>query len=105
MKTETFISLVDILKVRPEMYIGRRSVTALFYYLFGYYNAVCDIFDTRDFNIPSNQFRDWLCTKYSNKNVGAVDWLYLLLTATDGDEEMAFNLFWQEWDEFLSQRK
>jgi len=94
--------LIDIIRARPMMYIGLPSVTRLSMFLAGYHFAVAKCCDNEFFALAQSEFRDWLASQYSEKSM--VGWEEILLTQTNNDEELAFDLFWKKWDEFCKEK-
>ena len=89
------------MRTDPCMYIGEYSMTKFGMYLQGYLHACMDL--DKDFIRPKEfaLFRNRLAKKYHNLKSIWIDGL--VLEKAEGDEEQAFHLFWQEWDEFCKE--
>ena len=102
MKRNNIESLIELIRKRPAMYIGEPKIYNLSHFLFGYSFAMYENFNMQEFQKPLRDFNDWLETKYKCK--ASIGWARLLLLHVNDNEDMAFDLFWEEWDDFLSQR-
>jgi len=92
--------ILEKLRERPILYIGEKSVVGLHLFLCGYFVAYRETIKTF-IGRELHDFTDWLANRYSRSSV--VGFRGLLLEKTNGDDEAAFDLFWQEWDEFCKE--
>jgi len=90
------------LRQRPAMYIGRYSIIRLRAFLDGYFEAI----RLRDHNPhlmrTMSGFTSWLASKYCI--TGVLGWDTILLRQTNDDDEAAFHLFWEKWDEYCREK-
>jgi len=85
----------------PAMYLGVASITRLCMFLYGYGACIFDCTGSMKFYAPMRQFTWHLTHKYHV--LMSYDWSSILLhLRADDNEEEAFSLFWEEWDEFIS---
>ena len=92
--------IINIIRVRPVMYLGDLSITLLHSLLVGYAWAVEDCTGTDDVFTPLGQLTWHLTHKYHI--LDALNWCGILLAIKNGNEEEALSLFWEEWDSFMS---
>lgn len=97
--TANIYTIIDQIRPRPAMYLGRLSVTSLENFLSGYAIAL------QEFNIEMTEtpsfydFHDWVAMKlgYYESTGG---WCRMLLEAENQDEEKALERFFLYLDEF-----
>ena len=90
--------VIEVLRKRPEMFLGSRTLTGLFHYLSGYRSALHSVGVELDLEDPPfREFHQWIQQRLNGKP--SVGWLQNLLEAM-GDETSAFEHFWLELDEF-----
>jgi hypothetical protein len=91
--------LIFKIKERPAMYIGGNSITSLKAFIDGWYfrdpNSVSDV-------EVMNKFQDWVQAKY--KVTSTQSWAQILLFYSN-DEYGALQLFFREFELFLSERE
>ena len=92
--------IINIIRVRPVMCLGEHSITLLHSLLVGYAWAVEDCTDLDDVSPPLGQLTWHLTHKYHI--LDALGWSGILLSRTNGNEEEALSLFWEEWDDFIT---
>lgn len=86
------------LKRRHGFHLKEPEISALYNYLRGWEDAIYD--GTRSENI--NGFRYWLCCKYLLPD--SQNWDTILLDLSDQDELRAFEMFFDELDDYLKDR-
>ncbi|WP_166923473.1 hypothetical protein [Flavobacterium poyangense] len=91
----SIVEIVDKIKQRPAMYIGRNSIFCLKAFLDGWYLRSSN--DVSDSGIM-NEFQDRIVKKYDIKS--AHSWCDILLFYSQ-DEGKALELFFNEFEEFL----
>jgi len=93
------------IRERPTLYVGKKSLTRIQMYFYGYLHALDwqDIdFDQRKFG-PYN-FHDWVAKKlgwYESTS----GWLDMILKEVDGDEEKAVDVFFALLEEFKLEKE
>ena len=93
-------TLLNMIKVKPALYLGKFSITRLCMFIHGYTWAILDYTDSDDVGKPLGQLTWHLTHKYRIRE--SLDWCGILLSIKIGDEEEALSLFWDEWDDFVS---
>lgn len=93
-----FLERLDVIRLRPSLYLGARSVTRLRCYLNGFADG---------YSYPKIQpllpgFQKFIEEKYSEKR--SIGWDTIMLEASGGDEEKALELFFREFDEFSEKK-
>jgi hypothetical protein len=99
-KDSTFESLLEIVRSRPGLYLGRKSLSALWSLLLGYEMAVIEhnIPESEQFNRKlEKDFNNWLRKKYSMGS--AICWYIFVINETKS-EAKAFDKLFEFWDEF-----
>jgi hypothetical protein len=94
-KAENLYQLIEQIKVRPAMYLGSTTITALQNFIDGY-NFACYIKDVEErLSPPWQDFHEFVRarTGFAESTGG---WCYMLLHHCDGDETVALALFF-EW--------
>lgn len=92
-------SLIEAIRRRPEMYIGRKSITA-FYHFLGGFQMACGLHRIEDdrlgLKIPPD-FHDWVAyrTHFRESTSG---WCNMILATTKSEEE-AFDRFFELLEE------
>jgi hypothetical protein len=90
---------LDQIRERPAMWIGNVSVSKLDTYILGY-NACCHIKGIEENLFPSwNIFHEFVKRK-TNFSESTSGWCNMILTHCAGDEEKAFAVFYEYFDEF-----
>ena len=94
-------NMIDTIRRRPSLYLGRNSITALRNYLDGYQAA------EREYNICRKDelfpLPFWWMHEYVGyclKDTSVKGWNGLILDACDGAEEAALHKFFELYDEF-----
>lgn len=96
----SFYTLLEKIKERPGMYLGRESITALFYFIEGYKYALMDAGIAADNELQEfRQFQPWL-QKRVHITISA-SWAGIILLQSV-DERDAFRNFFVFFDEFLT---
>lgn len=96
--------IMSRLRERPCLYLGKKSISNFKFLILGYDSAYEEIRKNTEPNKPSlfwpelSLFMQWLAWKY--RIHFSLDWRGMLLLLHDCDEEVAFDAFWKEWDEF-----
>ncbi len=93
-------SLVELMRDRPAMYIGKHSITLFAMFLHGYSFAVYDRENMDDYSEKMGKFNARLTKKFGI--LDSLGWDGLILQVSNNDEEAAFKRFWIEWDEFCN---
>ncbi len=95
--------IIDMLRKRPEMYIGGRSITQLHAFLMGFsacerYNHLAD--EERLFPLSFWYMNEYVAHRYNDEYSANAGWAYIILQHCDGDEEKALNKFFDLYDDF-----
>ncbi len=94
------ISIVEVLRVRPCMYLGEKSIIRFSSFMDGYVQACADYELDFPFSEKTGRFTYQMAEKYK---IGSPHgWARILLKACNNDDEAAFDLFFKEWDEFCA---
>ncbi|CAN5895591.1 hypothetical protein BH11MYX3_BH11MYX3_16550 [soil metagenome] len=90
--------IVDVIRKRPEMFLGSRTLTGLHHFINGFRLAADSVgIQIQDGEPPFRSFHQWIETRLDG---GPSDgWLQTLLEAMR-DEESAYERFLLEVDEF-----
>jgi hypothetical protein len=97
----TVYGLLDLIRVRPGMWIGVPSVTRLSAFIDGFRTGVRVADYALDAESPPFQrFHDWVAVRHDGRRSNGRGWPEVLLDATERNEETAFNRFWIELDAF-----
>lgn len=101
----TILELIDSenFRKRPNMYLGKNSITRLRIFMLGY--ETCEQFNSLNSkdSIPSfNLFYNWICKYY--KETGSYNWDGIILKNCNDDEELALETFFLRYDEFKSHK-
>lgn len=99
-KITSIYELIDLIKVRPGMYIGDNKISTLYTFLGGYQFAsmVHNIEDEKVFP-PFWYFHDWVKEKF-NWFESTAGWKNIILEENNFDEEKALMDFFRIIDEF-----
>ena len=92
---------IDMLRKRPEMYLGSRNITALFHFLGGYRMAESDL--GLDFQRELFPLDFCFINEFVNFRLGCennMGWCKNILNYCGGDEEKAFSVFFDIYDNF-----
>lgn len=98
-KVSDIYEYLNLIHLRPAMYIGSKSVTRLGNYLFGFRDAM--LFTSNDFdfgNLFTNEFHNYIKNK-----LGKIDYASLNgfdIEVYENNEEEAFDLFYAILEEF-----
>ena len=93
------LSVLNELRRRPGMYIGRPSVIRLAAFLRGYDYALSKL-DGRSVDPILPAFRDWIHQRFQTRKVSWED----LILQHSKDEEDAWKGLWELFDEYLAER-
>ena len=101
-EVQTIYDVLDVLRVRPGMWIGEPSVTRLSSFLAGFSTGLHCAQRSLDQEAPAfASFHDWIAQRLGGRaNQG---WPDMLLEAASGIEAVAFERFWSELDAFRAQ--
>jgi hypothetical protein len=93
--------LLDVIRKRPPLYLGRHSLSALWNFIQGYNLALRDHdLDNADHVLP-RQFHNWARRRLQGRdNSGSVR--DMILASTNQDEASALDMFFELYDEFRS---
>jgi hypothetical protein len=91
---------INQIMVRPALYLGETSITALWHYINGYLSA-CFINDIENTLIPRWDLFHEFVKRKTNFYESTGGWKYMILTQCEGNEEQAINLFFEYFNEFL----
>ena len=95
-KPTPILELISFIKRRPELYLGRRSISCLKAYLDGWCSRGNE--PNPDYEVMS-KFQDWVATKY--RIITTHSWCNIILFFSFGDEHCALDNFFKDFDEFL----
>ncbi|WP_414512292.1 hypothetical protein [Nostoc sp. PCC 9305] len=99
-KGSTFEDFLNKVRLRPGLYLGKKSLTALQALLLGYNIAVVEhnIPEVEQLNCDlEEKFDKWLRKNYHMGN--AIGWYLFIINSTQSEVE-AFHKFFELWDEF-----
>jgi hypothetical protein len=94
-------SYIDLIRIRPGMYVGGYSVSLMAYHIAGY-EAACRWKDAEEaLDPPWYDFHEYVRerTGFAESTSG---WNNMLLHSCEGDEEKALELFFTMFDAFRS---
>lgn len=92
--------LLEKIKQKPGLYIGRANISDLFMFLVGYKCAIREMkIDLSDQEKDFFEFQPWVQKKYQISTEAS--WAKIILLFA-GDEERAFEVFFQLLEEFKS---
>lgn len=96
----TLFNLLEKIKIKPALYLGKTSITDLRMFIVGYRFARAEmgISNSEAESDFYKNFQPWLQNRLSIRTVNAWDKIILL---TSIDEKAAFDYFFQLLDEFL----
>jgi len=100
---EELVILINTLRVRTPMYIGYLSILRFSSFLQGYFWAIYCRDKNFEMQTSMGYFTDWLAVKYSIRE--SLGWDGILLKLAKDDDELALQLFWRHWDEFIELSK
>ncbi len=101
-KHSTFEALVETIRVRPGMYLGKAPLTGLWCMLLGYDMAVQEhgISELEQLDRRLEQaFDNWLRQQFGMGN--AIGWYLFIINETPSERE-AWNRFLKLWDNFYN---
>ena len=93
--------LMEKIRKTPGLYLGEKSVIRLDSFLQGYHAACYFEMHKNFLDGELQNFTKWLAKSFGDTDI--IGYAKLLLSQTDSDDEAAFDLFWQEWDEFCKE--
>jgi hypothetical protein len=91
---------LDVIKIRPELYLGAKKITYLYHFINGYLFKSLELDDEVSSKIRELHF--WLPSK---TGVDVENWRENLLIKSDNDEEKALDLFFQYLKVFREEMK
>lgn len=95
----TIYDLLDLIRVRPGMWIGYLEITRLELFIAGFQTGVLAAHASLDDETPAFQgFHEWVAARLGRTKNGH-GWSSMLLEAC-GTEHAAFERFWLELDAF-----
>ena len=96
----TVYELLDVIRKKTGIFIGRPSLTALSAYVDGFQSALCAIgAPLEDEHPPFQGFHDWIAVRYGYAE-STLGWVHMLLESVEGNENAAFQRFFAELDEY-----
>lgn len=95
--------IIDMVRKRPDMYIGGKSITQLHAFLMGFsacasYNHIAD--EERLLPLDFWYMNEYVAHRFNDEFSSNVGWAYIILQHCGGDEEKALNKFFDLYDEF-----
>jgi len=95
--------LLDLIRIRPGMWIGEPSITRLAIFIQGFLTGIHAAHESLEAEAPSFRgFHDWVAARLGRRNNGH-GWSEMLLDSTGGKEQVAFDKFWEELDAFRAE--
>ena len=94
------IELLLKLKNRPEIYLGKRSISLLDTFIAGFVYAYFTEYGKAAFENDFSGFNKWIAEKYSI--IENINWVTIILMQAENDEERALDLFYELLSEFIS---
>lgn len=91
--------LLEAIRKRPAMYLGRPSISLLEAYLHGYCAGMQSHGLTASEALPFAAFNSWVIARLYPCERNSL-WGWLILRACDGNEERAFDRFFEFLDEY-----
>ena len=102
-KSEYFFDLLQRIKQRPGMYLGKCSITRLRAFLDGYETARAELgFPDTEQQQQLDGFQEWIQERYQITSTHGWDSIILFFSV---DEKDALDKFFKLLEEFLSQAK
>lgn len=100
---EKTIDHLESIRKRPAMYIGKRSLSALYMFLNGYeFAMLTHKVKAKPFLKVPQAFHDWVAYRL-HFDYSTSGWCNMILDRTK-DEEKALDLFWNFFDEFNNRK-
>ena len=93
------IQLIQLIRQRPEIYIGVRSIWRLHAYIRGFLHAKTEGFTKMNGYTFNNDFTDWVTQKYYQNNHS---WPFAVFIQSGFDETKALDIFFELFDEYLA---
>ena len=95
---------IDLIKTRTGMYIGEKSLSALYFHIGGY-KVACLVKEIDENLKPSfDLFHDFVADYYS-WNESTTGWRNIILTENDNNEELALEKFFILFDSFRNDKQ
>lgn len=91
--------LIEVIKFRPEMYLGEKNIQTLYDFLNGYTMGLHACGFGSEAEILKD-FQDWLYVRLK-KNASSLHWGNLILKVKANNSKLAFDYFFELFDEFL----
>jgi hypothetical protein len=91
---------LDVIKIRPEFYLGEKKITYLYHFINGYLFKSLELGDEISSKIRDLHF--WLPAK---TGIDIENWRENLLIKSDNNEEKALDLFFQYLKVFKEEMK
>ncbi len=96
----TIYDLLDLIRVRPGMWIGEPSITRLAIFIEGFRSGIHAAHESLEAETPLfHGFHDWVAARLGRRKNGH-GWCDMLLDSTGGNEHAAFEKFWNELDAY-----
>jgi len=95
--------LLALIRQRPYLFLTTKSIVALQNFINGYMQLgfADDIYHPGEPNF--DEFKNWILSLYENESEIRNPYTKLFLRLCDGDEEKAFDKFFEYLDEFKTQ--
>lgn len=103
-KVKNLYEFLDIMRIRPGMYIGKKSITVLHDYIGGYEWA-CYVHKIEENLIPTFESFNGFVEAYFHYGKTSLNWKGIILEQNNGNEELAFEEFYRLFDLFRKRIK
>ena len=98
MSLKNFYELLDAIRERPALYIGKKSITVFYGYFYGFLEGA-KLFTNKENATELTNFNNWVALRLGYFE-GTSGWRRMLLESENNDEEKAFDKFFVFWDEY-----
>ena len=90
---DSLITIFKFTKRRPELFIGKRSITLLYMYYSGFRRALYENnIEQRSYG-KVIEFTEWAAKRYNDIN--SHNWSGIILEQADGDEAKGLDMFYE----------
>ena len=93
------ISALKIIKEKPEVSIGKKSVMLLNAFIAGVECADTELWTVMPAYYFRGEFNKWIARKYKTRD--SLGWEGIVMKEADNDDEKAFNLFYDLFEAYL----